>query len=208
VARVSPNGLEITVGPRRGLDVFALLGAAASVVRPHGLRPPICVWPKPGPSTPHSSKRPRLVFPVRAVHVAHHKACYRNRGVCARLVAALSTGTESCQVRHTGIVVSGQMTVRSDDATEVTVGPGDVFVMEPGHDAWVVGDEACVMTPGSRHTRNHPGRAGTDHHLSGSSDGKPGNRPAAEAVAGGKAPLTRRQHPLGPLRRTAVKSPP
>ena len=117
-------------------------------------------------------------------------------------------GTESCQVRHTGIAVSGQMTVRSDDGTEVTVGPGDVFVMEPGHDAWVVGDEACVMTPGSRHTRNHPGRAGTDHHLSGSSDGKPGNRPAAEAVAGGKAPLTRRQHPLGPLRRTAVKSPP
>jgi uncharacterized cupin superfamily protein len=54
-------------------------------------------------------------------------------------------GTESCQVRHTGIVVSGQMTVRSDDGTEVTVEPGDVFVMEPGHDAWVVGDEACVM---------------------------------------------------------------
>jgi hypothetical protein len=54
-------------------------------------------------------------------------------------------GTDSCQVRHTGICVSGQMTVRSDDGSEATVGPGDVFVMEPGHDAWVDGDEACVL---------------------------------------------------------------
>jgi len=54
-------------------------------------------------------------------------------------------GTDSCQVRHAGIVASGQMTVRSDDGTETTVGPGDVFVMEPGHDAWVEGDEACVL---------------------------------------------------------------
>jgi len=54
-------------------------------------------------------------------------------------------GTESCQVRHTGICVSGQMTVRSDDGTELTVGSGDVFVMEPGHDAWVDGADACVL---------------------------------------------------------------
>ena len=54
-------------------------------------------------------------------------------------------GTDSCQVRHSGIVASGQMTVRSDDGTEITVGPGDVFVMEPGHDAWVDGDEPCVL---------------------------------------------------------------
>jgi len=54
-------------------------------------------------------------------------------------------GTESCQVRHTGICVSGSMTVRMDDGTEATVGPGDVVVIEPGHDAWVVGEEACVL---------------------------------------------------------------
>jgi hypothetical protein len=53
--------------------------------------------------------------------------------------------TESCLVRHTGICVSGSMTVRMDDGTEVTVGQGDVMVIEPGHDAWVVGDEACVL---------------------------------------------------------------
>jgi hypothetical protein len=54
-------------------------------------------------------------------------------------------GTDSCQVRHTGVCVAGQMTVRSGDGTEVTYGPGDVFVMESGHDAWVDGDEPCVL---------------------------------------------------------------
>jgi len=53
-------------------------------------------------------------------------------------------GTESCMTRHTGVVMSGSMTVRADDGTETTYGPGDVFVMEPGHDAWVVGDEPCI----------------------------------------------------------------
>jgi uncharacterized cupin superfamily protein len=47
--------------------------------------------------------------------------------------------------RHTGICLSGQMTVRSDDGSEVTIGAGDVFVLEPGHDAWTVGEEPCVM---------------------------------------------------------------
>lgn len=54
-------------------------------------------------------------------------------------------GTDSCQVRHTGICIAGKMTVRFDDGNEVTVGPGDVLVAEPGHDAWTVGDEACVL---------------------------------------------------------------
>jgi hypothetical protein len=54
-------------------------------------------------------------------------------------------GTDSCQARHTGMCVSGQMTVRSNDGSEITLGPGDVFVMSPGHDAWTVGSEACVL---------------------------------------------------------------
>ena len=54
-------------------------------------------------------------------------------------------GTDSCQARHTGICVSGQMTIRMDDGTEGTVRPGDVVLIEPGHDAWVDGDEACVL---------------------------------------------------------------
>jgi hypothetical protein len=54
-------------------------------------------------------------------------------------------GTDSCQTRHTGVVLSGQMTVRMDDGTEDTLSAGDVVLIEPGHDAWVDGDEACVL---------------------------------------------------------------
>jgi mannose-6-phosphate isomerase-like protein (cupin superfamily) len=54
-------------------------------------------------------------------------------------------GTDSCQVHHTGFVLSGRMTMRFDDGTEVTVGPGDVMDIDPGHDAWTVGDETCVL---------------------------------------------------------------
>lgn len=54
-------------------------------------------------------------------------------------------GTQSCQVAHTGYVVSGQLCVRMDDGREAVAGPGDAFVIAPGHDGWVVGDEPCVM---------------------------------------------------------------
>jgi mannose-6-phosphate isomerase class I len=55
------------------------------------------------------------------------------------------SGTGSCTTRHTGICLSGQMTVRMDDGTEETIETGDVFVIEPGHDAWTVGAESCVL---------------------------------------------------------------
>ena len=54
-------------------------------------------------------------------------------------------GTESCQVHHTGLCVSGQMTIKFEDGHELDLGPGDVVDIDPGHDAWTVGDEACVM---------------------------------------------------------------
>ena len=53
-------------------------------------------------------------------------------------------GTPSCEVHHNGLVLSGRLGIRMDDGTQGEVGPGDVFVCEPGHDAWVIGDEACV----------------------------------------------------------------
>ena len=59
---------------------------------------------------------------------------------CVKPVA----GTESCQVGHLMHVVSGRMVVRMDDGTETEFGPGDVGVIPPGHDAWIVGDEAFV----------------------------------------------------------------
>ena len=53
-------------------------------------------------------------------------------------------GTDSCQVLHTGYHVSGRLHVRLDDGTEEEYGPGDAYVIPPGHDAWVVGDEPVV----------------------------------------------------------------
>jgi mannose-6-phosphate isomerase-like protein (cupin superfamily) len=59
---------------------------------------------------------------------------------CVKPVA----GTESCEHRHVGVVQSGRMRVIHDDGTELEIGPGDVYVIEPGHDAEVVGDDRFV----------------------------------------------------------------
>ena len=50
-------------------------------------------------------------------------------------------GTEWCQVRHIGVVLSGRMAVLLEDGTAFDVGPMEVMDLPPGHDAWVVGDE-------------------------------------------------------------------
>ena len=54
-------------------------------------------------------------------------------------------GTDSCQVAHFGYCVSGRMKVVMDDGRETEMGPGDLVMLEPGHDAEVVGDETCVF---------------------------------------------------------------
>lgn len=54
-------------------------------------------------------------------------------------------GTDSCQAAHTGVILQGRMVVKMNDGTQVEYGPGDVFYMPPGHDAWVVGNERCVL---------------------------------------------------------------
>jgi hypothetical protein len=53
-------------------------------------------------------------------------------------------GTDSCQVRHVGVVQSGRLHIAHEDGTETEIGPGDAYVIEPGHDAWVQGDEGFV----------------------------------------------------------------
>jgi len=50
-------------------------------------------------------------------------------------------GTDNCQARHVGAVVSGKIHVTHTDGTEFDLVPGDAYLIEPGHDAWVVGDE-------------------------------------------------------------------
>ena len=53
-------------------------------------------------------------------------------------------GGDSCQMRHVGTAMSGHLHVLHDDGSEVDLGAGDAYVVEPGHDAWVVGDEAFL----------------------------------------------------------------
>jgi hypothetical protein len=53
--------------------------------------------------------------------------------------------TDSCQAAHACYFISGRMVVASDDGEEVEYGPGDLALMAPGHDAWIVGDEPCVV---------------------------------------------------------------
>lgn len=53
-------------------------------------------------------------------------------------------GGDSCQAHHVGVIISGTMHVVHNDGTEGDANPGDAYVIEPGHDAWVVGDEPVV----------------------------------------------------------------
>jgi quercetin dioxygenase-like cupin family protein len=53
-------------------------------------------------------------------------------------------GTDLCQARHVGYVVSGRARIRLGDGSEGEVKAGDVFHIPPGHDMWTVGDEAYV----------------------------------------------------------------
>ena len=53
-------------------------------------------------------------------------------------------GGDFCQVRHVGVITAGRMHVVHNDGTEGDAGPGDAYIIEPGHDAWVIGDEPLV----------------------------------------------------------------
>ena len=53
-------------------------------------------------------------------------------------------GGDSCQAAHLGYVVSGQIHIASTDGTELDLGPGDAYRIDPGHDAWVLGDQPFV----------------------------------------------------------------
>ena len=53
-------------------------------------------------------------------------------------------GTTSCPMRHLGYTVSGSIHVVMDDGQALDIGPDEVFDIPPGHDKWVVGDEAWV----------------------------------------------------------------
>jgi mannose-6-phosphate isomerase-like protein (cupin superfamily) len=55
-----------------------------------------------------------------------------------------AVGATRCYVEHVGMVVSGCATAAMDDGRIIEMRAGDVFYIPPGHDSWVVGNEAYV----------------------------------------------------------------
>lgn len=53
-------------------------------------------------------------------------------------------GTALCPHRHLGMILSGRETIRFPDGHEVVLEPGDVYLVEPGHDSWISSEEPCV----------------------------------------------------------------
>jgi quercetin dioxygenase-like cupin family protein len=53
--------------------------------------------------------------------------------------------TESCEAPHLQYHLSGTLHVLMDDGTEFDCRPGDISMLPPGHDAWVVGSEPAVV---------------------------------------------------------------
>ncbi|MGH2740780.1 MAG: cupin domain-containing protein [Actinomycetota bacterium] len=53
-------------------------------------------------------------------------------------------GTDSCQFRHVGYCLSGAVHTQHEDGTEADITAGEAYVIEPGHDSWVTGDEPFV----------------------------------------------------------------
>jgi hypothetical protein len=53
--------------------------------------------------------------------------------------------TRSCEAPHLQYHIAGRLHVVMDDRSEAEFAPGEVSLLPPGHDAWVVGDEAVVV---------------------------------------------------------------
>ncbi len=53
--------------------------------------------------------------------------------------------TDSCEAPHFQYHVSGVLHIVMNDGTAKDVGPGEISLVPPGHDAWVVGNEPVVV---------------------------------------------------------------
>ncbi len=69
-------------------------------------------------------------------------------------------GTDPCQGTHFSYVISGHLRTVMDDGTQFDIGPGDIAITAPGHDAWVLGDEPFVVLDFQDASRN----VSTDDH--------------------------------------------
>jgi hypothetical protein len=54
------------------------------------------------------------------------------------------SGAGLCPHRHLGMILSGSETIRFPNGDEVVLEPGDVYLVEPGHDSWISSEEPCI----------------------------------------------------------------
>jgi|WetSurMetagenome_2_1015567.scaffolds.fasta_scaffold1448660_1 quercetin dioxygenase-like cupin family protein len=54
-------------------------------------------------------------------------------------------GTPSCPSHHTLYLISGRLMILMEDGHQMELQAGDAAIIPSGHDAWVIGDEPCVM---------------------------------------------------------------
>lgn len=52
--------------------------------------------------------------------------------------------TATCQAFHYSYQISGVLHTKMEDGTEMEFKAGDIVVVPPGHDSWVVGNEPVV----------------------------------------------------------------
>lgn len=55
------------------------------------------------------------------------------------------SGTDLCMHAHVGFLVRGRVGIRYADGCTREFAAPEAIVIEPGHDGWVVGDEAAVL---------------------------------------------------------------
>jgi hypothetical protein len=53
--------------------------------------------------------------------------------------------TKSCEAPHFQYHATGVLHVKMDDGAEMDIGPGEISMLPPGHDAWVVGVEPVTV---------------------------------------------------------------
>jgi hypothetical protein len=77
-----------------------------------------------------SSRVKRVVYPPGFRWSTHMKAI---------------VGTDLCQHAHVGFLARGQIHIQYADGCTLEFAAPQVVAIEPGHDGWVVGDEAAVL---------------------------------------------------------------
>ena len=53
-------------------------------------------------------------------------------------------GTASCEYHHMGYSMQGRAHIALEDGSSYEIGPNEAYEIPPGHDAWVVGDDAWI----------------------------------------------------------------